>query len=136
MLVGGADVAVVARGLVEGPFPVVWDVRWVLDVFLVACTFADPGFIPLVAVLRIIRILSYADRFPSLISLNEMYLLVKESYLVILSIIGIMVMCGIFVAMFLNNLIVDLTSYSRLPRFLPADADFFRQQDFTKFMMT
>jgi hypothetical protein len=102
--------AVIAKGLIEGPFPVILDIRWVLDVFLLICIFANPGFLPLLGVLRLVKVLTYAERFPSLIALNEIYNIVKESYIVILSIIGIMVMCGIFVAMFLNNLIVGYLS--------------------------
>lgn len=113
---------VVSKGLLEGPMAVIWDIRWIIDLVLVGFVFSHPGFLPLLGVLRIIKILTYIERLGSLIALKEIYCIIRESYQVILSIIGIMVMCGIFVAMLLNNLVV-VSILTRLQQSTQADAD-------------
>lgn len=98
---------VIGLGIIHGPGSFLFNFLNMID-FLLACAgLVRVDFVPALNVLRLFRVIHYISLHPWMEFLKEIIQLISESMSLLLSSIGIMFFSSLFLAMFINNLVVE-----------------------------
>lgn len=96
----------VAFGIIHGRGSFLFDYLNAQDFLLAFIGLVSVDFVPALNLLRLFRVLHFLSLIPSMEFLREIIQLIADSLALLVSSIGIMLICSLFLAMFINNLIV------------------------------
>lgn len=119
----------VALGIIHGQGSFMFNYLNAQDFILSFIGLVRVDFLPSLSILRMFRVLHYLSLMPSMEFLNDIIQLIVESIGLLASSIGIMIISSLFLAMFINNLIVDTHNqenqlYTSRCRFMTAEGHY------------
>ena len=85
-----------------------------IDIIIIVTNFIWVDLFVCLNIFRLVLLIRYLSNHQKMEFLKEVLLVFKGSFLLMLSIVGITIICSLFVGMFLNNLIVDHQSNLRI----------------------
>lgn len=102
-------------GLISKSYEGAQEVRYLnsllnlMDFSLAIAVYASPSKVGFLCVLRVLRLVSYLKDLESFEYLREVSNLMSSSLLTTMSIIGVLIVCVVFISMLLNSLVVGLS---------------------------